>query len=49
MEAEARQELAEEQRPDNSTNNESSRTPASTFQANSGATEPVGELLDVIA
>ena len=50
MEAEARQELAEEQRPDSSSaNNESGRTPASTFQTNSGATEPVGELLDVVA
>ena len=50
MEAEARQELAEEQRPDSSSaNNESGRTPASTFQVNSGATEPVGELLDVVA
>ena len=50
MEAEARQELAEEQRTDSSVaNNESGRTPAGTFQANSGATEPVGELLDVVA
>lgn len=50
MEAEARQELAEEQRPDSSSaTNESSKTPAGTFQANSGATEPVGELLDVVA
>jgi hypothetical protein len=47
MEVEARQELAEEQRAD--TSNESSKTPASTFQANSSDTEPVGELLDVIA
>lgn len=50
MEAEARKELADEQRTDSSSaNNESSRTPASAFQGNSGATEPVGELLDVIA
>jgi len=50
METEARQELTAEKQPDsNGTNNESGRTPASTFQANSSDTEPVGELLDVLA
>lgn len=50
MEAEARQEVAEERRADsNATNNESSRTPASNFQANSSDPAPVGDLIDVLA
>ena len=50
MEAEARQEVAEERRADNSaTNNEPSRTPASNFQANSSDPAPVGDLIDVLA
>jgi hypothetical protein len=50
MEAEARQELAEERRAESSaTNNESSRTPASNFQANSSEPAPVGDLIDVLA
>jgi len=50
MEAEARQELAEERRTDSrSTNNDSSRTPASNFQANSSDPAPVGDLIDVLA
>ena len=50
MEAEARQEVAEERRADNSgTNNEPNRTPASNFQANSSDPAPVGDLIDVLA